>query len=85
MSGGQAGRIALARALLRDFPVVVLDEPTASVEADLAERLLRDLLRASGDRTVVLISHADVPADLDVRRATMRDGVLSASETPAAS
>jgi ATP-binding cassette subfamily C protein CydC len=82
VSGGQAGRIALARALLRDFPVVVLDEPTASVEADLAERLLRDLLRASGDRTVVLISHADVPADLGVRRATMRDGVLSAAPTP---
>lgn len=76
VSGGQAGRIALARALLRDFPIVVLDEPTASVEADLADRLLRDLLRATGDRTVVLISHADVPADLGVGRATMRDGVL---------
>jgi ATP-binding cassette subfamily C protein CydC len=82
VSGGQAGRIALARALLRDFPIVILDEPTASVEADLSERLLRDLLRASGDRTVVLISHADVPADLGVRRATMRDGILSAAPAP---
>jgi ATP-binding cassette subfamily C protein CydC len=82
VSGGQAGRIALARALLRDFPIVILDEPTASVEADLSERLLRDLLRASGDRTVVLISHADVPADLGVRRATMRHGILSAAPAP---
>ncbi|RUQ97163.1 thiol reductant ABC exporter subunit CydC [Labedella endophytica] len=77
VSGGQAGRIALARALLRDFPVVVLDEPTASVESDLADRLLRDLLAASDDRTVVIISHADVPPGVDVRRATMRDGALS--------
>ncbi|RWZ51861.1 thiol reductant ABC exporter subunit CydC [Labedella phragmitis] len=76
VSGGQAGRIALARALLRDFPIVVLDEPTASVESDLADRLLRDLLDASSGRTVVLISHADVPADLDVPRATMSAGVL---------
>jgi ATP-binding cassette subfamily C protein CydC len=76
VSGGQAGRIALARALLRDFPIVVLDEPTASVESDLADRLLRDLLDASSGRTVVLISHADVPSDVAVARATMSAGVL---------
>ncbi|MET0715402.1 MAG: thiol reductant ABC exporter subunit CydC, partial [Mycetocola sp.] len=60
VSGGQAQRIAVARALLRDFPILVLDEPTANVEADLAGALLRDLLQASGDRTVLLISHGDV-------------------------
>ncbi|RWZ61244.1 thiol reductant ABC exporter subunit CydC [Labedella populi] len=76
VSGGQAGRIALARALLRDFPIIVLDEPTASVESDLADALLRDLLDASAGRTVVLISHADVPDGLDVPRATMTAGVL---------
>src|SRR5690606_18601531 len=46
VSGGQAQRIALARALLRNFPVIVFDEPTANVEADLAAELLRDLLTA---------------------------------------
>lgn len=85
VSGGQAGRLALARALLRDFPIVVLDEPTASVESDLAERLLRDLLAASSDRAVVVISHADVPSDLRVRRATMRDGVLLLEPSASAS
>lgn len=86
VSGGQAGRIALARALLHDFPIVVFDEPTASVESDLADRLLRDLLDASAGRTVILISHADVPSGLDVSRATMRDGVLEhgAPVSPAA-
>ncbi|SFN90448.1 thiol reductant ABC exporter subunit CydC [Mycetocola miduiensis] len=76
VSGGQAQRIAVARALLRDFPVLVLDEPTANVEADLAGALLQDLLQASGDRTVLLISHGDVPAGLVNRRVRVVDGVL---------
>ncbi|WP_374947727.1 thiol reductant ABC exporter subunit CydC [Agreia sp.] len=68
VSGGQAQRIALARALLADFPVLVLDEPTANVDADRADALLRDLLAASADpdgrRAVVVISHRPVPAEL---------------------
>lgn len=73
VSGGQAQRIALARALLHDFPVLVLDEPTANVEADLADALVRDLVEAAGDRrTVILISHTDVPAGLFARRLTLR-------------
>jgi ATP-binding cassette subfamily C protein CydC len=73
VSGGQAQRIALARALLHDFPVLVLDEPTANVEADLADTLVRDLVAAAGDRrTVILISHTDVPAGLFSRRLTLR-------------
>lgn len=81
VSGGQAQRVALARALLRDFPVIVFDEPTANVEADLADSLLRDLLSASGDRTVILISHGDVPAGLVQRTVRVADGILE----PAAS
>lgn len=81
VSGGQAQRIALARALLRDFPVIVFDEPTANVEADLADSLLRDLLRAGqGDeRTIILISHADMPAGLVDRRYRIEAGVLSSA------
>ncbi|WP_438855874.1 thiol reductant ABC exporter subunit CydC [Agromyces sp. M3QZ16-3] len=65
VSGGQAQRIALARAMLADFPVLVLDEPTASVDPAQADALLRDLLGAAGDeRTVLLISHTGAPAGL---------------------
>jgi ATP-binding cassette subfamily C protein CydC len=86
VSGGQAQRIALARALLHDFPVLVLDEPTANVEADLADALVRDLVAAAGDRrTVILISHTDVPAGLFSRRLTLRsdgDARLSDARRP---
>lgn len=62
VSGGQAQRIALARALLRGFPVLVLDEPTAGVDAEASEALLRDLLHAAGEQSVLLISHVAPPA-----------------------
>lgn len=69
VSGGQAQRIALARAMLAEFPVLVLDEPTASVDPERADALLRDLLDAAGrDRSVVLISHTGAPDGLVDRR-----------------
>lgn len=69
VSGGQAQRIGLARAMLAEFPVLVLDEPTASVDPQRADALLRDLLDAAGrDRSVVLISHTGAPDGLVDRR-----------------
>ncbi|MET0974732.1 MAG: thiol reductant ABC exporter subunit CydC [Leifsonia sp.] len=80
VSGGQAQRISLARALLADFPVLILDEPTANVDAERADALLRDLLvAADGDgRTVVLISHGAVPRDLVDRVVRLENGRISA-------
>jgi ATP-binding cassette, subfamily C, bacterial CydC len=57
LSGGQRQRIVLARALLADRPVLVLDEPTAHLDPETAEALVRDVLDAAGDRTVLLITH----------------------------
>ena len=75
VSGGQAQRIALARALLHGFPVLVLDEPTAGVDLDASDALLTDLLGAVGPhQAVVLISHVTVPDGLVDRTVRLAGG-----------
>ena len=57
LSGGQRQRLALARALLADFPVLVLDEPAEHLDLETADALTADLLAATRGRTTVLITH----------------------------
>ncbi|MFD3513157.1 thiol reductant ABC exporter subunit CydD [Streptomyces sp. NPDC058657] len=57
LSGGQRQRLALARALLAGFPVLVLDEPAEHLDLATADALTADLLAATEGRTTVLITH----------------------------
>src|SRR6266576_3723491 len=57
LSGGQRQRIALARAFLKDSPVLILDEPTSSVDAETEAKILGAMRHLMRGRTVVLISH----------------------------
>jgi len=57
LSGGMRQRLALARALLADFPVLVLDEPAEHLDLPTADALTADLLAATRGRTVLLVTH----------------------------
>ncbi|MFD3927908.1 thiol reductant ABC exporter subunit CydD [Streptomyces sp. NPDC058614] len=57
LSGGQRQRLALARALLADFPVLVLDEPAEHLDLPTADALTADLVAATEGRTTLLITH----------------------------
>lgn len=77
VSGGQAQRIALARALLHGFPVLVLDEPTAGVDPAASDALLTDLLSAvEPHQCLILISHVTVPEGLVDRVVRLDRGAL---------
>jgi ATP-binding cassette subfamily C protein CydCD len=57
LSGGERQRLAVARTLLSRAEVVLLDEPTAHLDEDTADRLMEDLRAAFADRIVVLVTH----------------------------
>ena len=60
LSGGQRSRIALARALLSDAPVLILDEPTAHLDARSTRAFVDDLMSATRGSSVMLITHSPV-------------------------
>jgi ATP-binding cassette, subfamily C, bacterial CydCD len=75
VSGGERARIGMARAVLADLPVLVLDEPTAHLDAGTAEAVATDLLDATSGRSVVWITHGAAGLDrvdrvLDLARTT---------------
>ena len=74
LSGGQRQRIAIARALLRDPLVLILDEATSSVDTSTAREIIETVDDLFGDRTRIIVSHHSQPLEGADRIVELRDG-----------
>ena len=57
LSGGERQRIAIARAILRDPSILILDEPTSSLDAEAEDKIKQTLVNIAKDRTTIIIAH----------------------------
>jgi ATP-binding cassette subfamily B protein len=73
LSGGQRQRIAVARALLRDAPILFLDEPTTGLDAATSRRLLEAVARHRAGRTVIVATHDPVALEYVDRVVELED------------
>ncbi len=79
LSGGQRQRLSIARALLKDSPILILDEAVASVDPDTEARIQDAIGRLAAGRTVLVIAHRlETVRDVD-QILTVRDGTVTSS------
>jgi ATP-binding cassette, subfamily C, bacterial CydC len=72
LSGGQRQRLTIARALVSDAPVLILDEPTAHLDPAMAQAVVRDAFAGAGARGVLLVTHRPEGLDLVDEIVTLR-------------
>jgi ABC-type multidrug transport system fused ATPase/permease subunit len=74
LSGGQAQRLAIARAFLKNAPIVVLDEPTSQIDVETEALVNRAIQRLTANKTVLLIAHRLSTIEQADRIVVMQDG-----------
>jgi ATP-binding cassette subfamily C protein CydD len=74
LSGGQAQRVALARLFLRDAGLLLLDEPTAHLDAATQERVIDAIAEYARGRSLLLVTHSHAVAERFARRLHLADG-----------
>ncbi|HZR38564.1 MAG TPA: ABC transporter ATP-binding protein [Ktedonobacteraceae bacterium] len=81
LSGGQKQRIAIARAILRDTPILILDEPTTGLDAGTEHKVIEALERAAAGRTTIIITHGLAPLRFTDRIIMLKEGKISEEKT----
>ena len=83
LSGGERQRISIARALLKDAPIVLLDEATASLDVENETRVQAALSRLLAGKTVLVIAHRMRTVEAADRIIVLADGKVAEEGTPA--
>ena len=78
LSGGEQQRVAIARALANDPPLVLADEPTGNLDSKTGQLIYELLKEIARERTVVVVTHAEVLAQMADRVVHIKDGQLVA-------
>jgi ATP-binding cassette subfamily B protein len=81
LSGGQKQRLSIARAVLRDTPILILDEATASVDVDTEAKIQQAIQELAGSRTIIVIAHRLSTVKRADRILVIEDGLVSESGT----
>jgi subfamily B ATP-binding cassette protein MsbA len=77
LSGGQRQRIGIARAVVRNSPIMILDEPTAALDTESEQLVIEALRRLMKGRTVIMIAHRlSTIAEAD-KIVVLKDGVVA--------
>jgi ATP-binding cassette subfamily B protein len=84
LSGGERQRIALARAFLKDAPILILDEPTSSVDARTEAEMLEAMEQLMGGRTAFVIAHRPSTLEICDARLELEHGRVVGKTLPAA-
>ncbi|QOG11633.1 type I secretion system permease/ATPase [Arcobacter sp. FWKO B] len=77
LSGGQRQSIAIARAILQDYPIVLLDEPTSAMDSSTEARFIKNIKEYLSDKTMILVTHKTTLLDLADRIIVMDDGQVA--------
>lgn len=77
LSGGQRQRIGIARAFIRNSPVLILDEPTAALDVESEERVMEGLMRLMQGKTVIMIAHRLATLQAADKIVVLKNGVVA--------
>ena len=83
LSGGEAQRISIARAFLKDAPIILLDEATASLDVDSETLVQESLSRLIKNKTVLIIAHRMRTVEGSDHIVVLKDGIVAEQGSPA--